>query len=63
MSTNQWYNIANIPGRILDSNRVKKDFFVSWKYGLKSLYYIRTKDKADTSGADLGGCDSGGCSI
>ena len=23
MSTNQWYNIANIPGRILDSNRVK----------------------------------------
>lgn len=63
MSTNQWYNIANIPGRILDSNRVKKDFFISWKYGLKSLYYIRTKDKSDTSGADMGGCDSGGCSI
>jgi ribonucleoside-diphosphate reductase alpha chain len=63
MSTNQWYNISTIPGRILDSNRVKKDILIAWKYGLKSLYYIRTKDKADTSGEQLAGCESGACSI
>ena len=63
MSTNQWYNISTIPGRILDSNRVKRDIFIAWKYGHKSLYYLRSKDKEDTSGVEIGGCDSGACSI
>lgn len=63
MSTNQWYNISTIPGRILDSNRVKKDILIAWKYGHKSLYYIRTKDKEDTTGAQDTGCESGACSI
>jgi ribonucleoside-diphosphate reductase alpha chain len=64
ISTNQWYNISKLPGRILDSNRVKRDILVAWKYSLKSLYYIRTKDKDDITGSDpQSGCESGACSI
>jgi len=63
ISTNQWYNITSIPGKILDSNRVKKDIFIAWKYSLKSLYYIRSLDKENISGDIGGGCESGACSI
>jgi len=65
ISTNQWYDLTKIEGRVLDSNRVKKDVLTAYKYGLKSLYYIRTKDKENTSG-DItvdDGCESGACSI
>ncbi len=63
MSTNQWYDLTKLPNKILDSNRVKKDIFTAWKYGLKSLYYIRTKDKENKSEAIDSGCSSGACSI
>ena len=49
MSTNQYYDLTKLPNRTLDANRVKKDILIAFKYGLKSLYYIRTKDKENIS--------------
>ena len=63
MSVNQWYDLTKIEGKILDSNRVKRDIITAYKYGLKSLYYIRSKDKENTSEVILEGCESGACSI
>jgi len=63
MSTNQWYDLTKLPNKILDSNRVKKDILTAWKYGLKSLYYIRSKDKENKSETIVSGCESGACSI
>ena len=63
MSSNQWYDLTKLPNKILDSNRVKKDILTAWKYGLKSLYYIRTKDKENKSETIVEGCESGACSI
>ena len=63
MSSNQWYDLTKLPNKILDSNRVKKDILTAWKYGLKSLYYIRTKDKENKSETIVSGCESGACSI
>jgi len=63
MSTNQWYDLTKLPNKILDSNRVKKDILTAWKYGLKSLYYIRSKDKENKSETIVEGCESGACSI
>jgi ribonucleoside-diphosphate reductase alpha chain len=63
MSTNQWYDLTKVPNKILDSNRVKRDIFTAWKYGLKSLYYIRTKDKENTSDTIVSGCESGACNV
>jgi len=67
MSVNQWYDLTKIDGKILDANRVKRDILTAYKYGLKSLYYIRSKDRENTSEnivADQGsGCESGACMI
>jgi Ribonucleotide reductase, alpha subunit len=63
MSTNQWYDLTKLPNKILDSNRVKRDILTAWKYGLKSLYYIRTKDKENKSETIVSDCESGACSI
>jgi len=65
MSVNQWYDLTKIEGKILDSHRVKKDILTAYKYGLKSLYYIRSKDKENKSAEIIqdSGCDSGGCEI
>lgn len=77
MSTNQWYDLTKIDGKVLDANRVKRDILTAYKYGLKSLYYIRSKDKENTSekmkedviNDDIplddgtAGCEGGGCSI
>ena len=63
MSSNQWYDLTKLPNKILDSNRVKRDTLTAWKYGLKSLYYIRSKDKENTSELIVEGCESGACSI
>jgi ribonucleoside-diphosphate reductase alpha chain len=63
MSVNQWYDLTKIEGKILDSNRVKRDIFTAYKYGLKSLYYIRSKDRENKSEEIVTGCESGACSI
>jgi len=64
MSTNQWYDLTKIPNKTLDSQRVKKDILTAWKYGIKSLYYIRSRDKANISDTSIdAGCESGACSI
>ena len=63
MSVNQWYDLTKIEGKILDSNRVKRDIITAYKYGLKSLYYIRSKDKENTSETIVSGCESGACGI
>ena len=63
ISTNQWYDLTKLPNKILDSNRVKRDILTAWKYGLKSLYYIRSKDKENISENMVAGCESGACSI
>lgn len=63
MSVNQWYDLTKIEGKILDSNRVKRDIFTAYKYGLKSLYYIRSKDKENTSETIVSDCESGACAI
>jgi len=63
MSVNQWYDLTKLPNKILDSNRVKRDIITAYKYGLKSLYYIRTKDKENKSETIVEGCESGACSI
>jgi ribonucleotide reductase alpha subunit len=52
---------------VLDSNRVKRDIITAYKYGLKSLYYIRSKDRENITG-DIAGikeesCEGGACSI
>jgi ribonucleoside-diphosphate reductase alpha chain len=67
MSVNQWYDLTKIPGKVLDSNRVKRDIITAYKYGLKSLYYIRSKDRENITG-DVAGikeesCEGGACSI
>jgi ribonucleoside-diphosphate reductase alpha chain len=67
MSVNQWYDLTKIPGKVLDSNRVKRDIITAYKYGLKSLYYIRSKDRENITG-DIAGikeesCEGGACSI
>jgi len=49
MSVNQWYDLTKIESRVLDSNRVKRDILTAFKYGLKSLYYIRSKDRENKS--------------
>ena len=63
MSVNQWYDLTKIDGKILDSNRVKRDILTAYKYGLKSLYYIRSKDRENRSEEIVTGCESGACSI
>jgi len=65
MSTNQWYDLTKLPNKILDSNRVKRDIITAYKYGLKSLYYIRGKDKSNVSETILSNssCESGACEI
>ena len=63
MSVNQWYDLTKIDGKILDSNRVKRDILTAYKYGLKSLYYIRSKDRENTSEELVTGCESGACAI
>lgn len=63
MSTNQWYDLTKLPNKTLDSNRVKRDIVTAYKYGLKSLYYIRSKDKENKSETLTEGCESGACSI
>ena len=63
MSVNQWYDLTKLPNKILDSTRVKRDIITAYKYGLKSLYYIRTKDKENKSETIVEGCESGACSI
>ena len=78
MSVNQWYDLTKIEGKILDANRVKRDILTAYKYGLKSLYYIRSKDKENTSEINLNyqesmnndlpiegdeACESGACTI
>ena len=63
MSVNQWYSLVKIEGKVLDSNRVKRDILTAYKYGLKSLYYIRTLDRENTSEVLTAGCESGACSI
>jgi ribonucleoside-diphosphate reductase alpha chain len=78
MSVNQWYDLTKIEGKILDANRVKRDILTAYKYGLKSLYYIRSKDRENTSekihlpeptyNSDIPidgdeACDSGACAI
>ena len=53
-----------IANKILDSNRVKRDILTAYKYGLKSLYYIRSKDKSNISETILEeGCESGACEV
>ena len=64
ISTNQWYDLTKLPNSILDSNRVKRDIITAYKYGLKSLYYIRSKDKSNISETILEeGCESGACEV
>jgi ribonucleoside-diphosphate reductase alpha chain len=63
MSVNQWYSLVKIEGKVLDSNRVKRDILTAYKYGLKSLYYIRTLDRENTSEVLTAGCDGGACAI
>jgi ribonucleoside-diphosphate reductase alpha chain len=64
ISTNQWYDLTKLPNKILDSNRVKRDIITAYKYGLKSLYYIRSKDKSNISETILEeGCESGACEV
>jgi len=43
---------------------VKRDIITAYKYGLKSLYYIRSKDKSNISETILEeGCESGACEV
>tara|TARA_B100000959_G_scaffold175153_1_gene183400 strand:- start:437 stop:2797 length:2361 start_codon:yes stop_codon:yes gene_type:complete len=78
MSVNQWYDLTKIEGKILDANRVKRDILTAYKYGLKSLYYIRSKDRENTSEmihnpttyeledipiASMEACEDGACAI
>ena len=64
ISTNQWYDLTKLPNKILDSNRVKRDIITAYKYGLKSLYYIRSKDKENISETILEeACEGGACEI
>ena len=58
------YKNKKLPNKILDSNRVKRDIITAYKYGLKSLYYIRSKDKSNISETILDeACEGGACEI
>lgn len=66
ISTNQWYDLTKLPGRTLNSVVVKKDILTAWKYGMKTIYYLKSKDKdniSDTLLVSSDTCESGACSI
>jgi len=67
ISVNEFYDLTKLNNKMLDSNRVRRAIATASKYGLKSLYYITSKDKENVSDSivshedDDGECDT--CSI
>ena len=61
LSTNQWYDLNKYVGKQLKAKDVKINILKAWKRGVKTLYYLRTNDKIDTT--ETSGCDGGACSI
>jgi ribonucleotide reductase alpha subunit len=76
-STNHYYNYGNYEDNKLETTDVATDILLSYKYGLKTLYYAKNKQKvqSDTSlvsdvsndtpqeEPEEGGCASGNCSL
>lgn len=66
-STNHYYNYGNYENGKLDASDVINDILLSYKYGLKSLYYAKNKqvvnvDSVLTDDAQSG-CSGGACSL
>jgi ribonucleoside-diphosphate reductase alpha chain len=69
-STNHYYNYGNYADNKLDSTDVAMDILLSYKYGLKTLYYAKNKQvvNSDTALKDdvvesETGCVGGACSL
>lgn len=60
ISTNHYYNYSHHENGLIPISVLVKDLMISYKYGLKTLYYANSPDGDD----DLaGGCNGGGCSV
>lgn len=66
ISTNLYYRYSDYPEGKLPNTVVAQDLLMSYKYGLKSLYYANTDDSTDVTDKapelDVD-CESGACSI
>ena len=49
ISVNEFYDLTKLNNKMLDSNRVRRAIATASKYGLKSMYYITSKDKENVS--------------
>lgn len=74
VSTNHYYNYGNYKDNKLESTDVAYDIMMSYKYGLKTLYYAKNKQvvNQDTTLVEtseppvsslLEGCEGGACSL
>lgn len=76
-STNHYYNYGNYEDNKLETTDVATDILLSYKYGLKTLYYAKNKQKVQTDTSlvsdvsndtpqeepEEDGCASGNCSL
>lgn len=60
ISTNHYYNYSHYENGLIPISTLVKDLILSYKYGLKSLYYANSPDGDEDV---AGGCSGGGCSV
>lgn len=66
ISTNTNYDPTKFEGEKVSMNQLLKDLLLSYKNGVKTLYYHNTRDGAKDDQNDIvedDGCDSGACKI
>jgi ribonucleoside-diphosphate reductase alpha chain len=65
ISTNTWYNPENYENNEIPMLELIQDDLLSYRYGLKTLYYCNTYDGAsdDYSDDDDNNCAGGGCKL
>lgn len=64
-SLNQYTNLLKYPDRKVPMTDLVKEFFVKYRYGIKTTYYqnFRTTDDSDGLEEEKGGCAGGGCVV
>lgn len=63
ISANTNYDPKNFPNEKVPMKQLMKDLFLAHKYGIKTLYYMNTRDNANNKQDDLDSCESGACKI
>lgn len=63
ISTNTWYNPENYENNEIPMLELIQDDLLSYKFGLKTLYYCNTYDGASDDFSEDDGCAGGGCKL